>query len=189
MRSKYGWIGLIVTLAVLSGCGGAAQTATSPAEEVTPQTTHELRPTDTPTPAATDQPDQPADDAGSATAEGPLKPPGHVETGLAVIDSMEVAILESFPVQVSVTLKGNLPDGCTSLGTIDQTYDAQSKTFTLTVPTNRPTGVFCTEALVPFQENVMLPVAGLAKGTYTVRANDQTTTFELQADNGPAPTP
>ena len=31
------------------------------------------------------------------------------------IDNMQINIMESFPLQVSVTVSGNLPDGCTSI--------------------------------------------------------------------------
>lgn len=159
---------------LLSACGGASQ----PAATATPVTTRPIQPvlpTDQPTEAATETP------------AGPIV--GAPTFGEAVIDSIEFQMQESFPVQVVAVLKGNMPDGCTKVDKVDQTYDAASKTFTLKVATRKPGGVLCTEVITPYEQNVPLQVSGLAKGTYTVNANGKTATFDLAADNGPTPTP
>lgn len=100
----------------------------------------------------------------------------------AIIESLEVLILESFPVQVQVIVSGQLPDGCTELDEIS--VEQKENVFDLTVQTRRPTGdIACTMALVPFSETVALDVAGLAAGTYTVTAQDQSADFTLTVDN------
>lgn len=107
--------------------------------------------------------------------------------GQAFLDSMQIAVLESFPVQVQVTLVGNLSNGCTSsAGTNVQRQDS---TFILTVMTDYDATIACTQALVPFTEVVPLDVAGLPAGTYTVVANGLTDTFNLATDNALPPTP
>lgn len=100
----------------------------------------------------------------------------------ATIEEMSVNIMESFPVQVSVTLVGYLPDGCVDIEEIKTSREEQ--TFTIDVVTRRLTGdVACTMAIVPFEESVSLDVEGLPAGEYTVQAGDLTQTFTLEADN------
>jgi inhibitor of cysteine peptidase len=102
----------------------------------------------------------------------------------ATVESLQVLILESFPVQVMVNITGYLPDGCVTLD--DISVERSGNEFNLTLNTLRSSGdVECTEALVPFEENVALDVYGLAAGTYTVIAQDQTTSFTLDVDNVP----
>ncbi len=47
--------------------------------------------------------------------------PGDVVQGVAVVESLDVLILESFPVQVQAMVRGNLPDGCTTLDQVTTT--------------------------------------------------------------------
>jgi inhibitor of cysteine peptidase len=106
---------------------------------------------------------------------------GEVVRGLARVESIEILILESFPVQVQVRAQGNLPDGCT---TIDETLQERSgNTFVVKVTTARPKGALCTEALVPFETTIALDVLGLEAGTYTVTVNGVGGTFTLDVDN------
>ena len=100
----------------------------------------------------------------------------------AIVDSVEVIFLESFPLQAQAVVSGNLPDGCTELHEI--TVEQQEDKFILTLVTRRPTGdIACTQALVPFEETVDLDIRGLEAGTYTVVAQDQEATFTLDVDN------
>ena len=75
----------------------------------------------------------------------------------ATFKSIEVLILESFPVQVRVNVTGYLPDGCV---TLDEIVSAREDfVFSLKPITYRPAGEMeCTEALVPFEESVALDV-------------------------------
>ncbi len=98
------------------------------------------------------------------------------------VESLEVVLLESFPLQAQAVVSGNLPDGCTTLHEI--TVERDGEAFILTLTTQRPTGdVFCTQALVPFEETVDLEIRGLDAGTYTVIAQEEQTTFRLDVDN------
>ncbi len=102
----------------------------------------------------------------------------------ATIQSVEVLLLESFPVQARAVVSGYFPNGCIELYNIEVEKDGQD--FILTVHTRQPAGdIACTEALVPFEESVNLDIAGLEAGTYTVIAQDQSTTFTLDVDNVP----
>ena len=101
--------------------------------------------------------------------------------GLARVEEIQIMILESFPVQVNVVARGNLPDGCTTIDQIEQ--ERQGDTFVVTITTVRPADQACTEALVPFEEVISLEVGGLEAGTYTVEVNGVRDTFELAVDN------
>jgi inhibitor of cysteine peptidase len=116
--------------------------------------------------------------------ELPATGPGEGEIGQnAYIDEIEVLILESFPVQVNVIVRGNLPDGCTYLDEFE--VEREGDTFEITVWTVRDPEAMCTMALVPFEETVSLDVAGLEAGEYTVVVQDQTASFRLDVDNTP----
>ena len=106
--------------------------------------------------------------------------------GTAVVENIDILILESFPVQVNVIAKGYLPDGCTEIGDIAKVRDGN--TFTVTVGTIRPADAMCTEAIVPYEEVIPLDVYGLKAGTYDVIVNSVSESFELTIDNLPQTT-
>ncbi len=104
--------------------------------------------------------------------------------GEAMVEAIEILILESFPVQVHVIAEGHLPDGCTQIDQVSQQRNGM--TFTITVTTSRPPQALCTLAIVPFEEVIVLDVLGLAAGVYTVEVNnDVTASFFLEVDNFP----
>ena len=123
-------------------------------------------------------------------AIGPEEPTGtpseddYVYGQDAVVDSVQVVLMESFPLQAQAVVSGTLPDGCTELYEIS--VEQQGQEFILTLTTRRPTGdIACTQALVPFEEKIALDIGGLDAGTYTVIAQDQQATFTLDVDNVP----
>ena len=102
--------------------------------------------------------------------------------GLAMVDTIEIVILESFPVQVRATAIGNLPDGCTTLDT-PPTITRVDQTFDVVLQTLRQADLMCTQALAPFSTTFDLDVLGLSAGTYTVQVNGTSATFTLAVDN------
>ena len=116
--------------------------------------------------------------AACATGSGGEEPP---IPGTAQVDSIDLLMLESFPVQITALVRGNLPDGCTTIDQIAQ--ERQGNTFKVTITTRRPAGKMCTEALAPFEETIALAVNGLPAGTYTVEVNGTTRSFTLDVDN------
>lgn len=104
--------------------------------------------------------------------------PGHE----GKVTGLDVVILESFPVQVLAQVSGYFKDGCVEL--VDITVEREGDTLVITLNTRRPAGdVACTQALVPFDEAVMLDVYGLPAGAYTVAAGDLQSVFVLDVDN------
>ena len=177
MRSIKDYVTRLTLLAMLSlsvaGCGTGQGQATTP----TP-----LAPA--PVPSSTTISVPAAEPTTSTNAPGP-KPTGGTDLGgvpggNVMIDSVEVLIRESYPVQVSVSVKGNLSDACTSIDKIDTTRDGN--TFNIGITTARPADAVCAQVLTPFEQNIDLDVRGLKKGTYTVNVNGTTQTFELATD-------
>ncbi len=101
----------------------------------------------------------------------------------AQVDEVDVLVLESFPVQIEVVIRGTLPDGCTTIDRVEQVFDPDENTFWIDLSTVRRSDEVCTQALVPFEETVSLDVYGLAAGAYTVVVNDVRDTFTLEVDN------
>ncbi|MFO7664366.1 MAG: hypothetical protein R6X18_17480, partial [Chloroflexota bacterium] len=101
--------------------------------------------------------------------------------GQAQVDEVEVLILESFPVQVSVIARGELPDSCTR---IDEIISQRAEdTFRVAITTLRQPDTVCTQVIVPFEQTIALDVAGLPAGTNTVSVNGVPATFTLDVDN------
>jgi len=103
--------------------------------------------------------------------------------GDAVVDDVQIMVMESFPLQISVTATGNLPDGCTFIDEENIEVVNNGNVFDIALKTKRPKDVMCTQALVPFEVNIPLDVYGLEKGVYTVNVNGVTETFEFTVDN------
>jgi len=101
-------------------------------------------------------------------------------TGLAPVDEIDILILESFPVQINVIARGNLPDPCTEISEVIK--EREGDTFFITIKTYRSPG-FCIQVLAPFEEIIPLDVYGLPAGTYTVDVNGVQDTFDLEVDN------
>jgi uncharacterized protein YraI len=128
--------------------------------------------------------------AACAPAEVPPSPPPVVTeepiipvTGVAVVQSVDLQILGTQPIQVNALVRGQLPDGgCTTISGIDQTHDDNTIKVTLTTTTD-PLAL-CAQALTPFEQVIALDVANLPPAEYTVDVNGVTQTFELLTRDG-----
>lgn len=153
---------LLTAVLLLTAC---TMPASGPQGAETPAETTPVQPGETPPP----------------TGEQPGG--GEVISGLAPVESIDIQLLESFPVQVQVIARGNLPDGCT---TIDEILTERlDQLFRVTITTERPADAICTEALVPFDQVIQLDVIGLPAGEYQVDVNGVTGSFTLEVDNIP----
>jgi len=103
-------------------------------------------------------------------------------SGLADVENVDLLVMESFPVQVSVVVSGRFPDGCTKISNSEQESLDQDK-IGLNIYTVRPADIECDQQPIPFEQNFPLDVIGLPAGTYTVVVNGVTGTFELTIDN------
>ncbi len=85
----------------------------------------------------------------------------------AIVDKIEVMVTSALPARVFVTVHGNFPNSCVSLDSTVSTR--QDDLFVVNLTTLRDPLALCTEALVPFNEQVELDVVGLESGMYTAR--------------------
>lgn len=104
-----------------------------------------------------------------------------VMRSVAQIESLDLLVLESFPVQVRAAVKGFLPDSCTYIDQINTRKE--DKKFIISVQTVREIEALCTQVVMPFEETVALDVLGLDKGVYVVEAGDQSSLFTLEVKN------
>jgi inhibitor of cysteine peptidase len=168
IKLKQLFLSLLVLTLVLAACGDAAR-GTEPAASDLPTSG-----ADADRPVSSD--DETADNDQGA---GPIE--GNVIIGEAMVESLDILILESFPVQVNVQVSGYLGDGCTEIGEI--TTEREEDTFYVHISTVRPADAICIQVLVGFDEVISLDVHGLEAGTYTVDVNGETATFTLDIDN------
>ncbi len=100
--------------------------------------------------------------------------------GLAAVETIDILIAESFPVQVFVVARGYLPDPCTEI--YEVTTEREGNSFLVALKTYRAPGA-CIQVIQPFEETISLDVYGLSAGTYTVDVNGIAGSFTLEIDN------
>jgi hypothetical protein len=99
----------------------------------------------------------------------------------AQVESVDLLMLESFPVQIVAIARGNLPDACAFIDTATQRREGNAFEVTLTIA--RQPNARCAAMLTPFEHRISLDVVGLKAGAYTVSVNGVKATFELSVDN------
>lgn len=164
---------LIMMLILIAAC--TAPPGGEPAADIDP----------TPTELPTESPDEPvsSDDPTATPVPDPYPSEEDMLINDAVITGVGIRMMESFPLQASVQIDGELGDGCTELAPIET--EREGDTFYITVQTMRPADAVCTMELRFFSESVPLDIEGLEAGTYTVDVNGVTETFTLEQDNVP----
>jgi inhibitor of cysteine peptidase len=115
-------------------------------------------------------------DAGSGAPPPTEAPAGPVESGLLQVGSVEVLILESFPVQVNVVVRGTLSDACTELGEIAQARSDNA--IEVTITTVRDPLAICAQVLAPVEVTISL-TGDFPPGEYTVTVNGVTEAFTV----------
>jgi hypothetical protein len=95
----------------------------------------------------------------------------------ADVQKIQIHATDTYPVQASVTVSGELPDSCTQIGKAEQ--QVGGKTIYLKVSMDRPITAICTEGVVPYEKSFPLDLKGLPAGKYTVNVNDITSSLEL----------
>ena len=109
-----------------------------------------------------------------------IEEPGIPVTGVALVQSVEIQILESQPLQVNAIVRGQLPDaGCTTISSVNQVRNDNVITLTLTTTTD-PVAL-CAQALTPFEQVVALDMSNLTPGHYKVHVNGIEQAFDLPA--------
>ena len=101
---------------------------------------------------------------------------------LVQVDSVDILVMESFPVQISAAVSGNLSMPCVQL--LDPAVSFMGNTFivVLAESTSGP-GESCIALIEPFETSIPLDVLDLPAGTYTVDVNGVVSDFTLDVDN------
>jgi inhibitor of cysteine peptidase len=101
------------------------------------------------------------------TAQPPTDSEPTIRSYTNILD-VDVAVLESFPVQLRLTIKGEQPDGCDYPVVVEQERDGEI--VTVDIYRNVPMGVMCPMILITYNETFSLE-GGFEAGTYTISVN------------------
>lgn len=118
--------------------------------------------------------------AAMSPTPSPIMPdePSAPVLGLAVVQNVDIQILESMPIQANAIIRGQLPDaGCTTISEVTQTREGN--TFNITLTTTTDPLALCAQVLTPFEQIVSLDVNDLPPAPYEVNANGVRQAFEL----------
>jgi len=99
----------------------------------------------------------------------------------AQVESVDIEILKSDPVQINAVASVKLPDACTTLG--DSQLHYASNTFQITLWTVSPTDRGCAQVITHVGSTYALNAIDLQPGTYTVTVNRVSKVFTLTADD------
>jgi hypothetical protein len=105
-------------------------------------------------------------------------PEDDIEIRLAPIHDLQVNIAESYPPQVFVYIKGGLSDGCTTFH--ETTEERSGNIINITVKTQRPKDVECTQVYGYFEKNLNLGTDFISGQTYTINVNNEVISFVMQ---------
>jgi hypothetical protein len=90
----------------------------------------------------------------------------------AYVNDTQLLILESYPVQILLSVSGELPTPCHEFRYEISQPDAENQIFVEIYSVVEP-GQVCVEVLEPFAENISVPVEDLPDGIYTVYVNGE----------------
>jgi hypothetical protein len=88
------------------------------------------------------------------------------------IDSADLLIAESYPVQVRLHLVGNLPTPCHHFEAEVAAPDQQNR-IEVTAYSTVDAAMRCAQVLQPIDENIAIPMDGAADGAYSVWLNGE----------------
>lgn len=118
----------------------------------------------------------------STNPDGSLSVVDATLQNLVMVDSVDVLLLESFPVQVSITVAGNKSVPCVELQPVAVSREGDLFTVVIAETSLGPAET-CIAVLDPFELSVALDVLGLSAGTYRVNVNGTEAQFSLDVDN------
>jgi hypothetical protein len=88
------------------------------------------------------------------------------------IDSADLLIAESFPVQVRLHIVGNLPSPCHEFQFEVEASDGENQIHVTAYSTIDPAAM-CAQVLQPFDQTINISMASGANGTYSVWLNGE----------------
>jgi inhibitor of cysteine peptidase len=101
--------------------------------------------------------------------KGDMPANGETFQSFTNIESVDVLVMESFPMQVSLVVKGAQPDGCEFPVIVEQ--QREGNTVTVQIYRDMPLAVMCAAVLIPYEATIPLE-GGFEPGSYTFSIND-----------------
>jgi hypothetical protein len=92
------------------------------------------------------------------------------------IESVEVIVLESFPMQLHLVITGFQPEGCEFPVIVEQ--QRAENTVNVHIYREVPADVMCPMVIIPYEETVVLD-GGFEFGTFTIQVNEFTVEIDL----------
>lgn len=93
-----------------------------------------------------------------------------------LIDSVEPIIMESFPAQVAVRVRGVVGDGCSTA--LPPKVTRSGNRIEILIERSRPRDAICIQIAKLYDETIALPGV-YPPGSYVVRVNDIEVSFEV----------
>lgn len=122
----------------------------------------------------TQSPDAPVDSNTPGSGLAPIYAPRAGDElllrGEIYLDSVDMLVMESFPVQYSILLKGNLPSPCHQLRAVYNPPDAANSISIEVYSVAEPDAV-CVAMLQPFEQSIYLGT--FPAGHYTIWVNGE----------------
>jgi hypothetical protein len=109
-------------------------------------------------------------------AESSVPEEGNIMQVDTVVESVDVLVLESFPMQLNLVVKGYQPDGCDFPVQVEQVRDGN--TVTVHIYRQVPQDSICPMMIVGYDATIALE-GGFESGSYTINVNDQTVNVDL----------
>jgi hypothetical protein len=100
--------------------------------------------------------------------------------GLASVESLAVAVQPLGSSHVKVIARGTLPDACTRIDA--ERRERWGSRIQVTLTTRRESGALCAQVLKPFTKTILIPVAELHPGLYTLEVNGVSRVFDVAHD-------
>lgn len=98
-----------------------------------------------------------------------------------VVESLDMAMLQSFPVQARLVIRGRILDGCGEIADPAVTREGNLLTVALSlVPGSREA---CDQEQQDFEKSIPLPIHGLPRGDYEIAVGEERTSLTLAQDN------
>ena len=120
-------------------------------------------------------PDQPIGSSPSPTPEPTAG--GSMRKGPIYVDEVELVMMESFPVQVRLILRGSLPNPCSSFAWEVEEPDSQGR-IAVRAYSLQEADLACIQVLEPMEESI--PLGAFTQGNFSVWLNgERVSEFEL----------
>jgi hypothetical protein len=136
----------------------------------TAQTQNPSYPNNTSYPNASSYPNEPLPDNPGSRPYAPQPGDATLTRGEVTLDSTNLLILESYPVQIMLELKGSLPTPCNSLRVVHNLLEDENRIEVDVYSVSDPTQM-CVQVLEPFEANIGL--GSFSTGHYSVWVNGE----------------